>query len=408
MSPSLDLAPDVDLRAWIRDAEVLSFRFAAKAVFLGILVVFILASVAVNSVFLAVLFGVLASLLLRVMLPDDRFRSWARGYWTGEAGDRWRRRLGRWSGRLRSLVPFLAVAVLAGTLVVAALAAAPAPAAAAAQDGQQECETTVTHDAFRTEAATVQQLANGSVARNTRKNTRVTVGESNSFYRVRGENPNGYCVRFVVEIGSEAIPPAEMPGKVYANHADVAATWNAVHNFDTGQTHTEVAFTLPPGSDATFAPSEVRVVSVAWYSRTTERSKSAWSNLTSRVLDSPNVSKHRYTLAPGSEGVRTVHLVNPDTGERITEYQALWRPSAEAPWRPVTTDTDAGVFKQEVDGGDAVQFHFTNASSQVRFYANPGFRDDVDYQIKSYLGGIDLLSELSLPFTINHNLSHNS
>lgn len=390
--------PDVDLRAWIRDAEVLSFRAAARAVFLAMIVVLVLISAAVNSVFLAVITGVFASILLRQMLPDEWFEEWARGYWTGEAGDRWRRRVGRVSTRLRSIVPFLAVVVVAGAPVVAAVTLAPSPARAAAQDGQQQCETTVTHDAFRTEQSTMDRLANGSVARNVRKNTRVTVGESNQFYRVRGQNPNGYCVQFVVEIGSDAIPPAEMPGKVYANHEDVAAEWNAVHDFDTGQTHTEVVFTLPPGTDATFAPSEVRVVSVAWYSKTTERSKSAWANLTSRVLDSPNVSKHRYTLAPGSEGVRTVQLVNQDTGERITEYRALWRPSPEAAWRPVKTDTDAGVFKQETDGGDAVQFHFKNASAQVRFYANPGFRDDVDYQIKSYLGGIDLLSELSLPF----------
>lgn len=399
MTPDLDLDMDVDLRRWIAEAEVWSFRFAARVVFLGILVLFILASVAVNSVFLAVVFGVFASLLLREILPVDRFRAWARGYWTGEAGDRWRRRSERLGSRLRSLAPFLAVLLVAGAPVVAVLATAPAPAAAAAQGDQQECETTVVHKSFRTDQATMDRIANGSTARNTRKNTRATVAESNSFYKVRGENPNGYCVRFVVEIGSEAIPPAEMPGEVYANHENVAAEWNAVHDFDTGESHTEVMFTLPAGTDATFAPSEVRVVSVAWYSSTAEKSKSAWANLTSRLTDSPNVSKHEYTIAPGSEGVRTVQLVNPKTDERISEYRALWRPTTDAAWRPVKTDTEAGVFKQETDGGDAVQFHFKNASAEVKFYANPGVRDQLDYEVKSYVGAWGVVSEFELPFT---------
>lgn len=389
---------DVDLRAWIRDAEVLSFRFAAKAVFLGILVLFILASVAVNSVFLAVVFGVFASLLLRVMLPDERFREWARGYWTGEAGDRWRRRVERVRDRARSLVPFLAVVIVAGAPVVAVLATAPTTASGAAQSDSAECETTVVHKTFRTDPATMDKLANGSAAQNTRKNTRVTVEESNSFYKVTGENPNGYCVRFVVEIGSEAIPPAEMPGEVHANHANVSAEWNAIHDFDTGQTHTEVVFMLPPGTTATFAPAEVRVVSVAWYSKTAEKSKSAWGSLKDRFTDSPNVTKHEYRIAPGSKGVRTVPLKNPSTDEQITEYRALWRPSPDAAWRPVKTDTDAGVFKQEADGGDTVQFHFKNASAEVKFYANPGVRDRFDYQIKSYVGAWGVLREISLPF----------
>jgi hypothetical protein len=402
MSPDLDL----DLRRWLAEAEVWSFRFAARVVFLGILVLFVLASVAVNSVFLAVVFGVFASLLLREILPVQRFRDWAGGYWTGEAGDRWRRRFERVGARLRSLVPLLAVAVVAGASIVGVLAVGPAPAQAATQDGQQACETTVVHKAFRTDEATMNRVANGSTARNTRKNTRVSVGETNQFYNVRGENPNGYCVRIVVEIGSEAIPPAEMPGKVYANHQEIAATWDAVHDFSTGQTHTEVAFTLPPGTDATFAPSEVRVVSVAWYSKTAERSKSAWSSLTDRITDSPNVTKHRYTIAPGGEGVRTVQLVNPKTDERITEYRALWRPSKEAAWRPVKTDTEAGVFKQETDGGDAVQFHFQNATAEVRFYANPGIRDEIDYEVKSYVGAWGVVSEFELPFTTTSGLTN--
>ena len=395
MSPSLDF----DVRAWIRDAEVISFRFAAKAVFLAFVVVLIIASVAVSSVFLAVLLGVFASILLRVMLPDEQFKAWARTYWTGEAGDRWRRRLGRVGGRLRSLVPFLAVAMVMGASTTALLATAPTAASAAAQDSQQECATTVTHKAFRTEEKSVNRLANGSTVQNVRKNTRVSVGKTNTFYRVSGENPNGYCVRFVVEISSEAIPPAEMPGKVYANHANVAASWDAVYNFDTGQTHTEVIFTLPPGSEATFAPSEVRVVSVAWYSKTAERSSSAWSNLTNRFTSDPNVTKHVYHIAPGGEGVRTVRLTNPSTGERITEYRALWRPSPDAAWRPVKTDSGAGVFGQETDGGDAVQYHFTNATAEVRFYANPDTRDKLDYEVKSYVGAWGVVSEFKLPFT---------
>lgn len=99
---------DTDWRRWLETGEVSAFRIAARVVFLVILVAFIILSTTISLVFLAVVFGLLAGLMLRIMLPDQKFRAWARGYWTGEAGDRWRRRTERWGDTLRGWLSLVA------------------------------------------------------------------------------------------------------------------------------------------------------------------------------------------------------------------------------------------------------------------------------------------------------------
>ncbi|MFB6121124.1 MAG: hypothetical protein ABEJ68_08430 [Halobacteriaceae archaeon] len=88
------------LRRWLESGEKLTFRVAAKLVFLFVLVMLAVMSFSANFWLTAVVSALLVGLMIRSVIPDQRFQSWARSYWTGEAGDRWRRRVDRWQSRL--------------------------------------------------------------------------------------------------------------------------------------------------------------------------------------------------------------------------------------------------------------------------------------------------------------------
>lgn len=96
---------DLDVRRRIERGEVLTFRAAAKLFFVAMVAGLIILSAVLSSVFLAVFAGVAASILIKVALPDEKFRAWARGYWTGDAGDRWRRRWERVLAGIRRVLP---------------------------------------------------------------------------------------------------------------------------------------------------------------------------------------------------------------------------------------------------------------------------------------------------------------
>lgn len=81
-----------DWRRSLERTETLTFRVAAKLVFFGMVIGLAIASLTINPVFLGLLAGLLFASLARIVLPDERFQEWARTYYTGEAGDRWRRR----------------------------------------------------------------------------------------------------------------------------------------------------------------------------------------------------------------------------------------------------------------------------------------------------------------------------
>lgn len=292
-------------------------------------------------------------------------------------------------------------------LVSSSLSVAVAGSVPAVGASTEECQTVVEHTSFRTDDTKIEQLTNGSSATSERKNTRVTVQQEDGFYKVTGENPNGYCVHFIITASEEAIPPAELPGKVSANNKDIAATWDAIHSFEESETYTKITFTLPPGTDATFAPNEVRVVSVAWYSDTAEKSKSTWENVTGWSMgNDDNLTQNTYTLAPGEERRLVVPLRNRRTGEQISEWKALYRvPGSDkhTGWQKVDTDTSDPVYYTTVHNGSALAFEFQDPNAEVRFYANPGPLDSADYEMKGYLGGLqrigDLLPDVSFTIT---------
>lgn len=88
------------IRRWLESGEKLTFRVAAKLLFLAVFAVLAIVSFSANFWLTAVIAALLAGLMIRSVIPDQRFQSWARSYWTGEAGDRWRRRVDRWRSRL--------------------------------------------------------------------------------------------------------------------------------------------------------------------------------------------------------------------------------------------------------------------------------------------------------------------
>lgn len=93
------------IRRRLEDGERIGFRLAAQAVFFVLLGLLILVSVAANSVLLGVLAAFAVGLMLRAVLPAERFKMWVRGYASGEAGDRWRRRFDAITTRLGGILP---------------------------------------------------------------------------------------------------------------------------------------------------------------------------------------------------------------------------------------------------------------------------------------------------------------
>lgn len=280
---------------------------------------------------------------------------------------------------LRVLAALLVATVAFGPAVLAA------PATASATDTQtSECPTVVTHDRFRFNNDSMTTIATGGQATSTVRNTQVRISEGDAFYRVSAENPNAYCVRYVVMIGETAIPPAELPGTVPSNSDEYEAEWDAIHDFNASETYTHVEFTLPAGASATFSPSQVRVVPLSWASKEPTKAQGAWKSIKDRFSDRV-LAKNEYTLKPGREATMTVPLKNPDTGEEVTEYQAQYSTDGGDSWTPVGTDTEAPVYKRATDG--AVQFTFTDPDARVKFVANPGVLDKAQYELDSYLSG---------------------
>jgi hypothetical protein len=93
------------IRRWLESGERLTWRLAAKLLFLAVLLTLAFISIAVNIWLVAFLSAGIATLMLRAVLPNQRFQAWIRDWWTGEAGDRWRRRFERTVSRVRGWIP---------------------------------------------------------------------------------------------------------------------------------------------------------------------------------------------------------------------------------------------------------------------------------------------------------------
>lgn len=278
-------------------------------------------------------------------------------------------------------------------LVLTPIAAATPATASAVTDEQPQCETTVTHDAFRTDNATVADATNGT-ATSSVDNTEVSVDTNVAFVHLNAKNPNGYCVRYVVEIGPEVIDPADL-GHIDANNGSEEATWRALHDFDADETYTQVEFVLEGGEEATFAPSKLRVTSLKW----TGTAKNATSGLLpdiglGSIFGGGDLEQRTYTLtAENSSDTVSVALSNESLDKEVAEYQAVYR-TDDRGWTPVETDSDDAVFLREADGGDVVEFTFNDPDAEVEFTANPSALDKARHQYRSYLSGADWIRDL--------------
>ncbi len=287
-------------------------------------------------------------------------------------------------------------AVVAALLVVAT-AGAPLQLTAAAQE-ERQCSNIVVHDDFRFDNETVRSAANTS-ASSTAENTKVTVEQATGFIRVKAKNPNGYCNEFHVRIASEVVSPAEL-GEVGSNNDNETADWHAVRDFEREETYTEVVFTLGAGSQATFAPSDVRIKTLAWTGAAKGAADGLLGNFSkySPFDDEESLDKRTYTYSPESNNSTryiTISLVNDSSGGQVEDWQAVYRTGGEE-WRPISTESDAPVFYRTLDGGENLQFIFNDRDAEVRWTANPTRLEQAKYEWTEYSTGIDILSEFNM------------
>lgn len=275
--------------------------------------------------------------------------------------------------------------LLVATLVSPFGAVAPVEASAA-----ENCENAVIYDEFRFDNSLVSAAANGSATASA-QNTEVTVEQATGFIRIDASNPNGYCVEFHVRLSEEIVEPAEL-GDVDSNGGDATAEWHAVRDFERGETYTEVVFTLPAASQATFAPSKLRVKSLSWTGSAKTEGASIWERWSNWGDDEPLEQRTYRFSAENSTETITVSLHNESTNQSVEEWQAMYRTSEEAGWRPVTSDSGDPVFYRQIDD-NRVQFVFNDPDAEVRFTANPSTWDKANHEWDSYWGGKNAVSE---------------
>lgn len=278
-------------------------------------------------------------------------------------------------------------------LVAATLTAGLTPHAVASSESQ--CSEMVVHDDFRFDNSTVEQAANTS-ASSTEENTEARVEQATGFVRVHVENPNGYCNEMHVRLASEIVSPASL-GEVESNDGNHSADWSAVRDFERNETYTEVVVTLPAGSQATFAPSQLRVKSLSW----TGKAKTAGGGLLGNfslpdVFSEGDLEQNTYQYSPGQNNSTefiSVALSNASTGRSVEEWQAVYRTSETDDWTPVSKESTAPVFYRKPDDSH-IQFIFNDANATVKFTANPGFMDKRKFELREYGLGFDKLSDI--------------
>lgn len=256
-------------------------------------------------------------------------------------------------------------------------------------ESETNCQTVVVHDAYLNDDEAITALANGTDVRSTEENTQVTIGENNTFYRVRGQNPNAYCVHFVIKVDEEAMPPAQLPAAIQSNDGEHEASWDAVHDFDTGESYTQIEFTLPAKTEAAWSPNEMRITSIAWASESREKAGGMFERLQDRVQGPDDVEQKEYDITANASGEQvTVPLQNPETGESIDDWQARYTTNDGRTWHKLQKDAEAPVFYTESDDGTAIRLTFNDASARVKFIAEPNKIDEVDEQITLWKSGL--------------------
>jgi NhaP-type Na+/H+ or K+/H+ antiporter len=94
------------LRRLLEDGWRAGWRAVAMGVFVLFIVLLVAIAIAARSVMLSILAAVLLGVVLREFLPERRIQNTAREYASGDAGDRWRRRVSRVTTTVRRWVPW--------------------------------------------------------------------------------------------------------------------------------------------------------------------------------------------------------------------------------------------------------------------------------------------------------------
>lgn len=297
------------------------------------------------------------------------------------------------------------LAVALAALLVASLAAPGALATTRSPTTDMTtpttCGTEVAHDAFLDDQATIEEFNDSGSAANIESNTRVTIAETSSFYRVKAENPNSYCVHMTVSVSPEILPPTNL-GNVSSNNDVTTAEWADELDFDRQQAHTEIRFVASPNSTVLFAPSKPTVLIPAWRDEKKHEAQGVIGSIRDRLSDDEPLEKRTYEFSANGSPHVTIPLRNNESDggdQRISEWRAVYRTNPDEPWAPVDTESDAPVFYQEVADGEKVRFHFDDPDATVKFTANPTRWDTVVWDARSFKRSLHDLRDY-LPFTV--------
>lgn len=286
----------------------------------------------------------------------------------------------------------LIMAVVLLAALAAPLGAAPISSAQETPSASSACDQTARHDAFMTESAAVELNETGSTT-SAVSNTRVVLEDAPAFVRVRADNPNGYCVAYVVEISPDIVPAADLGG-VESNDERLEASWRAVQNLSSGTVRTQVEFTLGPGESATFAPSTVRVRSLSW----TGEAKRTGTSVVSAVRDlwgSSVLEKRKYEIESTESSSSITIPLEDGKGREVEEWIASYELDGDR--RAVSQDASAPVYYTE--SASSVTFHFNDKGAAVTFIAEPNTADKLSHSASSYWSGINDL-ERWLPLDV--------
>ncbi|WP_276257225.1 hypothetical protein [Halomontanus rarus] len=282
-------------------------------------------------------------------------------------------------------------AALAVVLVTSLFATGATGVLAAQDDPEPTCSTEVSHDAFLSDEL-VDEFNETGNASSIERNTRLTVEETTSFYRVKGENPNSYCVHVTAEIDDEILPPTNL-GTVESNSGTTDAEWEDVLDFDRQNAYTEIEFIMPANSTVLFAPSKPTILIPAWRDSKKHDAEGILATVSS-FFEDDDLEQREYTFEANDSPHVTVPLTNDEDGEqRIDDWRAVYRSSPSEPWDPVDKDTDDDVFYQEIEDGDKIRFYFNDKNAEVEFTANPTRRDKATWEYRSFKRSLHDLSD---------------
>ncbi|NHN50033.1 hypothetical protein G9464_20910 [Halostella sp. JP-L12] len=378
--------------------EYLLFFVLTSAIFL-LVALFLISLAASGGTYIAPLAGVVLFVWVVSVVDVERLKHVGQALW-GSDSAKWlkslwdsclphRDRRGSTSIGTLLVLTLVVTSLVVGTMGVGNAAAGSSPAAA-------DCSTEVVHDAFR-DNSTIAEFNDTGEATSTESNTRVIVSESDAFYRIEAENPNGYCVNVTVRISDEMMPATER-GDVESMNGTTTAAWHDVTNFDTQETYTEITFTLPANSEATFAPSKPTVIVPSWRDEQKRQAEGIVDRLSSLnpLSGDEELEQREYQFAaPETNGSYvTIPLENESMNRSIDEWRAVYRTSEDGPWRPVNQEADDAVFVRELDG--KVQFVFNDRDAEVKFTANPSPVDKFKYDVQSLRSSLADLKNLNI------------